>query len=384
MRSRRNRLWVVALAAVVLATATACGSTDGGSGGSTQKSVNVGLMVAETGVSASVGVYARRAVSIAFGGSSKGKVAGVTLNGVYEDSPGTPSVAVTDLDKLDSIYHVPFSLTNFSTATVDISPLAAQKKIVLINSGGFSMDLKGAGPYTFSTTPLQDTQFKAMLPYLRNTLHIKRLAFVYSDDDVGAGAEQVGPAMWKSLGGTVAGAVTVPLASTQVSTEVAELKSFKPQAVYLGTYGTGQGIIMKQAAAIGLHPVWAGAQTLANPEALQIAGAAANGVYATSVQLANNTEATTFASTYQKLYGSSIATNTYAQTTYTAMEILKDAVTVLSSEHKAITGPNLRQVILSKTFTTVLGPVKFGSDGEISATEVVTRYEGGKFVKVKV
>lgn len=397
---RRRRLLSTALIAVLGVALAACSSgsstasagtksTSGSSTGSSSVSYpatfQFGAMEPLSGVDAAVGAQAQAALNIGVTKVNSSGVLGKTkLKVVYRDNPGTPKTAVTNIDELNSVNHVPFSFTTFSSATVAIAPSATQYKMVLMNPGATTTHFENLSPYLFSDIPLGDLQAKAMLTYAYDNLHLKSLAGVFAKTAQGTTFQTFITKFWKTtLGGTYVGTTTVTTTQTDFSTAVTQVANEHPQAVFVGFFGSGQGDLIKQAAAQGLKPTWLGSTSWANTAAIQAAGPYATGVYSSQVEL-NKTNATTasFSSAYQKAVGSPVSS--FAELAYSGFQILVTCLKHLKAENKAFTGPNIRSEILSLHFTTVNGPMTFKKTGSAEVPVALTVYKNGKFTTLAI
>lgn len=364
---------------------TACSSSteatsSGGSGKvSYPSTLDFGAMVPLSGVDIAIGTESSAAINEAVATiNNSGELGSTKLKPIYRDNPGTPEAAVTNINALSSINHVPFSFTTFSSATVAIAPLATQQQMVLMNPGAGTTRFKNLSPYLFSDIPLGDLQAEAMLKYAYQDLHIKSLAGVYSQDAQGNTFETFLPNYWKSLGGTYVGTTNVTTTQTDFTTAVTQVKNEKPQAVYFGFFGSGQGTLIKQAAAQGLSPTWLGSTSWANTGAIDIAGANANGVYSSQVVLQKgNKTAANWSAVYKKAVGS--VPSSFAELSYSGMQVFAAVLMQLRSEGKAYTGPNIRQEMLKLTFNTVNGPMTFNKDGSAQVPVAITVYKNGTF-----
>lgn len=370
----------VALTACGSGAPSAGASAKGASGSVTYPSTfQFGAMEPLSGVDSAVGTQAQHAINIGVDRVNSRHLLGKTkLKPVYRDNPGTPKTAVTNIDELSSISHVPFSFTTFSTATVAIAPTATQNKMVLMNPGASTTQFENLSPYLFSDIPLGDLQAAAMLTYAYRDLHVKTLAGVYAKTSQGATFETYLPKLWKKLGGKYVGTTNVTTTQTNFATAVTQVSSEHPQAVYLGFFGSGQGDLIKQAAAQGLTPKWLGSTSWANTAAIKAAGSNATGVYSSEVELYKGNKTTkSFSSAYQKATGTPVSS--FAELAYSGLQILATSLKHLKAEHKAFTGPNIRSEILKLKFTTVDGPMKFHKTGSAQVPVAVTVYKNTNF-----
>lgn len=390
-RRPMGRLIIGASAGILAVTLTVCGSAASSAGASAKPSgvrypstFQFGAMEPLSGVDSAVGTQAQHAINIAVNKVNSSHMLGKTkLKPVYRDNPGTPKTAVTNIDELSSINHVPFSFTTFSSATVAIAPIATQDKMVLMNPGASTTQFERLSPYLFSDIPLGDLQSAAMLTYAYKKLHLKTLAGVYAKTAQGATFETYLPKLWKKLGGKYVGTTNVTTTQTNFATAVTQVASEHPQAVYIGFFGSGQGDLIKQAASQGLTPKWLGSTSWANTAAIKAAGPNATGVYSSEVELYKKNKTTkTFSSSYQKATGTPVSS--FAELAYSGVQILATSLKHLKAEHKAFTGPNIRSEILKLKFTTVDGQMKFRKTGSAKVPVAVTVYKHTKFKTLAV
>lgn len=369
----RHRLLVLTAFALMASLLAACAGN--GSGGATE--VTFGAMIPQSGVSASIGDEAQRGIAMAL---EKTNVNGVKLSPQYLDNPSAPETAVTNLNKLNSVYHVPFSFTTFSSATKAVAPLAANHHIVLLNAGAITTEFENLSPYLFSDIPLGDAQSFVMLDYAAKKLGVHSLAAVYSNDAQGQGFRAVVPKFWQRRGGTYAGDVTVSTTQTDFGSTISKLQSMKADAVYLGTFGENVGDLLKQAASLNFKPAWLGSTSFANAGALKIAGSSAEGVYSSQVLAATDAAGQQFVKEYRAKYHSE--PTSFVELSYSGVQILAQAVRDLRDAKQTVNGQNLRARMLSDTFHTINGDIQFRKDGSALLPIEVTKYSGGNFAPV--
>lgn len=372
-------------AALICASLTlaACASSGGGGSGSNPSVFNFGAMIPLSGVSSAIGTEARQGIQSAVDQiNASGALGQTKLEPIYLDNPGTPETAVTNFKKLDSINHVQFSFTTFSSATTAIAPAATQAKMVLMNPGASTTEFENLSPYLFSDIPLGDAQATAMLDYAYNVLHVRKLAAIYSNDAQGSGFKSVIPDHWKQLGGEYVGDAKVAVTEKNFGGVLNQIRGASPDAVYIGFFGSGQGDLLKQAAQANFKPTWLGSTSVDNQGALKIAGDAVNGVYSTQVQPASSNDASAFTKKYTAQFGS--PPSSFAQLSYSGVQVLAQALESLKKQNKNLDGPGIRDEILNLKFSTVNGPMNFQKNGSVAIPITITVRQPNAFKPLAV
>src|SRR5947209_9486019 len=96
-----------------------------------------GVLLPLTGPAASIGTINRNGLDMAVDEiNQQGGAGGLKLDPNVQDHKGTAQDGVAAMNQLVNIARVPAVLSTFSGPTLAAQPIAAQNKVVLVNSGG--------------------------------------------------------------------------------------------------------------------------------------------------------------------------------------------------------------------------------------------------------
>jgi branched-chain amino acid transport system substrate-binding protein len=390
---RRSLLAVPAVTAVIVAAAAGCASGSSGSSGGSQasgvQSINFGALLAQTGPSATTGKLSQQGIAaeVAIVNSTIG-AGKFKLNPIYTDNQATDSVAVSAMNQLVSVNHVPATLSIYSGPTLAIAPVATRDQVVVINHGGESPQLSGASPYLFNAIPIVTDQTKSLVQYAVTHNHYKRIALYYEDNATGQGIKAILPSIVAATGAQFVGAVSFETTDTNYRSGLAKIEAMHPDAVFIGNLSVDvPGAILSQAKAIGFSPSWLGYSAIIADSTTKVGGSEANGLLAdepadvdpeTSQQYA---AAAAFDKEFKQLYDTTPPHQ--AEWAGVAVQLLGSAVLQVVNGHKPVTGPNLQAALAKISVDTNLGHISFTSKNTVNGVpESIQEVKNGQFVTV--
>lgn len=365
---------------------TACSSTE--SAGQTQpKELTVGGLFAMTGTYASYGEQQSNGAKLAFKQvNADGGAGGSKIVLKIEDTKGEPTTGVTSMNKLATVDKVPFVFTSVSSVISATAPVGTQQKVTMMNGGGTAPTLAGLSPYLFTNVPLETLHIENEAKYSQETLGLKTLGIVYTDDALGQADSEVMEKVWTKLGGTVVNTQSVEATATTFRSQLTQIASKKPDAIYFAVGGQQIPIGLNQSRELGIKSQILGTSFWTVPETLNAAKGSSEGVIFSTQQWdptdpANET-ATKFVSDYKKEFGTDPQGNAAAY--YVGATILVDVVTNLNKNKKAITGTSIRESLIDiGKFTTIFGEITFAKDGTSSMPVSLLTVKDGAFTAVK-
>lgn len=272
---RRASLAALAVAAVVLAGCAPAADDGGNASSDGTDAYPIGLAVALTGPTASNVVAYRDAAQLAVDEiNSAGGIDGVPLELHVEDSQGTADGGIAAMNKLINLYKVPMAIVPGSGPALASQPLAERSDVLLICTGSVSPEL-----LNLPSLYLNAVNMKRLVPSLADSLweqgH-RDLAYLVSADPFGEGAAAQLKPYWESLGGSIVAEQTFDAAvGGDLSAQLLQIKSAKPDALFTVAAGEPLGNAVKQARANGIDVPMAG--PMATQRLLSVAGPDAEG-----------------------------------------------------------------------------------------------------------
>jgi branched-chain amino acid transport system substrate-binding protein len=288
----------------------------------------------------------------------------------YADDQCLPSPAVTAVHQLVQVDSATMLGVLCSNAIAAVQPYTDQNQIFTINTSGTSPQMAGIGKYIVSLTPLLNGELPTLLEYAAKTLHLNRIAVIYTQETLGETANKAIQKIAPTLGMTVTSSVSIaPLTSSDFSSQVAEIKASHPDAVYVAMLGADQSNgFMTALRAAGVTATALSYDGVGQPSTFSLP--AAQGMYYAqqAVNYAATDPITTgYANAYKKLYN----TAPWPGSGQIADAVIVSAqlINTLNKQGKPITGPNLMGLVKSqKAFNLVGGKVSF----QFPANDLVT------------
>lgn len=350
---------------------TACGNQQAGS--SSEDQITIGAILPLTGNAAAFGKLMKNGAELAVEKlNAAGGLEGKKIVVKYEDSAGDSKTAVSEMKKIVGSDDVPLVLGSLTDNVLAITPIAEQKKVVLINGGGQGAELAGASDFLFNDIPLANTELGAMARFAAQNVG-KTAVVLHSTDEYGVGGDKIWNSEYKAAGGSVLGTESYATGSTDYRAQLSKLKQYDADVFYFTAYGRDAQLVLKQAKEVGLGGTRVGttvtvsAGTQAIPEAV--------GLTHTSLRF---DPSGTFVDDYKSAYGTD--PDLYAANYYNAVMIFADAYKHAKDKGWGEDGASIAKAIRAiKTFNTVNGELVFKDDGSaLSSMDVAVIQPGGK------
>ena len=307
--------------------------------------VNIGGLFPMSGSNAEYGQIFSSGADLAVEHVNASHMLKSTLHMVYEDSQALPMQGVIGMNKLVNVSRSPYVLTGFTGVSKAVAPVATRTKTVVVNGGGVGPDLAQLGDYFWNTIPLANYEVKAMVPYLVKQKQLKKVALVYVDDPLGQAVLGELKQGLAAAGGELVGSFSVPATAQQFSGIAAKIRDTKPDAVYIASYGSQQGQIIKQLRDNGVPQQLASYSAFAIPSTLSLPEAAGALYTSQKVDWSKKDDITQkMLADYKKKY--SKEPSMYALNYYNAVRTFAVLAAQLEKEGKAITGEGTGLVLV--------------------------------------
>ncbi len=247
----------------------------------------IGVMESVTGAGETYGTVANQAKQMAADEiNAAGGIDGRRLELVVEDSQCNAQSAITAYHKLTDVEGVKIILgTSCSGAMLGAAPLAEADGVILFSGLASSPDIAKAGDYIFRTQ-ISDLEVGIATGNVLWADGVRTLATITETTDYAEGVRRNSVAQFKKRGGTVVAAERFGSESTDFRSQLTKLFSANPDALHIAPQSEfSAGTIVKQARELGYTgPIYA--ETIAvGTTALEVAGAAADGMKAITADL---------------------------------------------------------------------------------------------------
>lgn len=295
---------------------------------------------------------------------------------------GDAKAGVSEMQRLVNVYKVPAVLSSFSAPTVAAQAIAVQSDTLLINGGGWSPALVGK-QFLWNTRLTGDTTATATAQVAWDDGR-RSLCLVYRQDPSGIDTAVVVRKFWEGKGGTIACEEKYDLATTNFGSQIAVVRSAKPDALMVFSYGVQNGTLIKQARDFGYAGPIYGLDFL--PENATVAGKTIEGYkFAVDEFDVNSKEPVSakFVAAYRARFHEE--PDFYAANYYEATYILRDLIAALDKAGKPITGSNLDAKLREiRSFPSVYGgKLTFRDNGTCQKPIAVFEIRNGQKVLIK-
>jgi branched-chain amino acid transport system substrate-binding protein len=379
---------------------TACGSEEEDGGDATEnKTLSIGVVAPLTGDLTAIGNGIKNGVELAIKDANEKKmVKGVTLKLAAQDDTGKANVGATVAAKLvadNSVVGVVGPLN--SSVARSVAPVMARSNLAIISPANSATDLTGRDKLVAGQTQVRphksyfrivatdDIQGPFAADFAVKTLSKKRIAVVHDKKAYGQGLAEAFIDQAKKNGATVLKTETVTVGEKEFGAVIDKIKAQNPDFLFYGGEYPEAAPFTKQMKAKGLNIPLMGGDGVQSSEYVKIAGAAANGDFATGFGAPTSTlsSAKDFLADY-KAAGYKVDPDPYGAPAYDAAMAIIRALAKAVEEDADATGQALRDEVTKEladtSFDGVTGPISFDEFGDTN-NKVLTAYEikNGKY-----
>ena len=308
--------------------------------------------------------------------NAKGGVLGKQIELVIEDGQCKPANTVNAAEKLIQRDKVAGLIGAFcSSATAAIMPVAQSNKIPLVTGVSSAANLTEKGnPWFFRATETDALLAKSFAKILVNQLNLKKVAYIGVNDDFGRGSVDEFEKQMTALGATTVMKEYFEHGTSDFYTLLAKLKASGADGAFVSAETQDGSTFVKQKAELGLSTKVFGVGSWATADFMQLAGAAANGIYAAvpyaSTMKTPKNEA--FVKAYQEQY--KVAPGKYSAAGYNTLNILVDAI----ARAKSTDADKIREALLKTDYEGPNGHFRFDDKGQATGfTVVLVQLENG-------
>ncbi len=333
-------------------------------------SVKIGVMMAFTGGSSSMGYGEMKGIQLA-----QKQLGADNIELVQMDSQCDPTVAPQAMQRLVNQHVVAVIGDGCSSASTAALPLANANKIPMLSPSASSPSLSIPNDYFFRVVP-PDTYQGAYLAKAVYARGVKTVGIFYTNEPYGINMNSVFTKEFQSLGGKVLTSVNAPSGVINLATQIAAIKAAKPQGVVFVSNSVTTGAAAIQLARnAGITAPFFGGDGLYDQTLISSAQSAAQGLTLTTFP-------TGTAAFKQLLYTNDQGEQLYAAAEgYDAFETLYLAV-----KDGATTGPEIKSKLPSISFNGVSAHIKFDANGDEDGTNyqyALLQVKDGSFVSAQ-
>ena len=324
--------------------------------------IKIGFNVPLTGFAAADGKSALEGAKLAVAhANAKGGIAGQKLELVVYDDQASPKEAVPVATKLVEKDKVVGAVSgSYSGSTRAAAGIFQQAKVPYVVAYAIHPDITLTGDYMFRVSAMGEVQGRAGSMLVHN-LGKKKIALITLKNDFGQALAAGFKEGAQKFGLQIVNEYEYGMQDRQFGALVSKLKSDNPDIIYASGYYFTAGPLVSQLRAAGVSVPVIGQEGYDSDKFIEIAGAAAEGVYVTTSLDRDSDSAATkgFLAEFRKAAGTNA--DMVAASSYTATSVLIEGLKKTGGKG----GEDLKNALAAGTFDTPIGKLAFNDLHEV-------------------
>lgn len=339
----------------------------------------IGIILPMTGTTADYGADFNRGALLAEEEiNAAGGIGGRPIKLVHGDSKNSPKDGVAEFRRLVEVEKVPAVISTMTGVIVPQFPLSRETNTPMICVGAITPEIRKGGPTVFSNYPLADDEEKEIAEYIIKTLGHKNAAIIYENSSYGKTLSAIFIEEFKKLGGTIVAEEVIEKGGRDFRSQITRIAAKKPPVTVTYAYYAEGGLIVRQAAELGLKTQFISHGSIQNQSFAEIAGPAADGFISGSPRWDDNDpQVKAFIERFKKKYNRE--PDLYGPYFYDAVRLYAAAIEKGGYSKEGIM-KGLKQL---KDFPGVNGKMSFDQGNVVLLPLRFVKFEGGKWVQIK-
>lgn len=309
--------------------------------------------------------------------NGEGGIRGVPVRAEYQNSFGTPALALFGFNRLADM-GIPVIIGDASsTNTLRIAPLAEESGIVLVSPGSTSPALSDYKNYVFRTISSDTYQGRGIAKVLMSLYpEAENVSVVYMDNDYGTALAGAFMETYEEKGGKIVQEIEFPETGADFSGIGIELGECSPDAVVLISYQKEAAEIMNAAEEQGLDDVvWVGSEALIDDELILRTGDYSE--YMIATMQANHIISDSFDERYKEEYNKT-AINWPVPYGYDTTMIIAQVI-----EARGYGADDISSGLKEIRYIGLCGAKSFDENGDIYPSYDVLQVQDGEWVQIR-
>ncbi|MBN1431883.1 MAG: ABC transporter substrate-binding protein [Methanomicrobiaceae archaeon] len=365
-------------ALIITAVVLSSGCTILKTGDVPEDEIKIGVLLPFSGNMEVYGTAFKEGIEMAVSDiNSRGGIRGVPVRAEYQNSFGTPNIAVFGFRKFaDEGINVIIGDAS-STNTLRIAPLAEEYGVVLVSPGATAPGLSDYKNFVFRTISSDTYQGRGIAKVLRSLYpEAKNVSVVYVDNDYGSALAEAFSNAFTGSGGHIGHKIDFFEGGDDYTDVGRELKENDPDAVVLISYSGDAAQIMNSARLQGMDDtIWIGSEGLIDEDLIARTGEYSEGMVAT--MQANRIISESFARRYKEEYNKT-AVDWPVPYGYDTMMIVAQAIGAKGYDPEDIS-EGLKEI----RYVGVCGAKSFDENGDIYPSYDVLQVQDGEWVQIR-
>ncbi|MFN2645820.1 MAG: ABC transporter substrate-binding protein [Burkholderiales bacterium] len=339
----------------------------------------IGIILPMTGPTADYGADFNRGAVLAeeeinAGGGIKGRPIKLVLG----DSKNQPKDGVAEFRRMVEIEKVPAVISTMTGVILPQFALSRESGTPMICVGAITPEIRKGGPTVFSNYPLADDEEREIAEYAIKILGMSKAAIIYENSAYGKTLSQIFIQEFKKLGGTLVAEEVIEKGGRDFRSQLTRIRAAAPPLIITYAYYGEAGLIVRQAAELGIKAQFMSHGSIQNKAFGDIAGPAANGFISASPRWDDDApQVKAFIAKYKKRWGKE--PDLYGPYFYDAVRMYAAAI-----ENGGYTNEGIRKALKGlKDFPGVSGKMTFGPDNVVLLPLKFVRFQDGDWVPIK-
>src|SRR5882724_1353363 len=339
----------------------------------------IGIILPMTGSTADYGTDFNRGALLAEEEvNAAGGIGGRPIKLVHGDSKNSAKDGVAEFKRLVEVEKLPAIISTMTGVIVPQFPISRETATPMICVGAITPEIRKAGPTVFSNYPLADDEEKEIAEYIIKKLGHKTAAIISENSAYGKTLSAIFIEEFKKLGGTILAEEVIEKGGRDFRSQITRIGATNPPVTVTYAYYAEGGLIVRQAAELGVKTQFISHGSIQNQSFAEIAGPAADGFISGSPRWDENApEVKAFVERFKKKYNRD--PDLYGPYFYDAVRLYAAAI-----EKGGYSKDGIRQGLKElKDFPGVNGVMNFGADNVVLLPLRFVKFEGGKWVLIK-
>jgi len=235
-----------------------------------------------TGSEATFGLSTNKGIRLAIDeANARGGVKGKKIKLITLDDQGKESEAAQAITRLITQNNVVAVLGEVASGrSKAAAPIAQQHKVPMITPSSTNPKVTQIGDYIFRVCFIDPFQGYVMAKFMTEHLKFKKAAILRDvKSEYSVGLADVFAAELKKMGGEVLADVSYQAGDLDFKSQLTNIKSLNPEAIFIPGYYTDVGLIAQQARQLGIKVPFLGGDGWDSPKLTEIGKDAVNGSY---------------------------------------------------------------------------------------------------------
>ena len=338
----------------------------------------IGIILPMTGSTADYGTDFNRGALLAEEEiNAAGAVGGHPIKLVQGDSKNSPRDGVAEFRRLVDVEKIPAIISTMTGVIVPQFPLSRETNTPMICVGAITPEIRKGGPTVFSNYPLADDEEKGIAEYIVNRLGQKNAAIIYENSSYGKTLSSIFIEEFKKLGGTILAEEVIEKGGRDFRSQITRIGASNPPVTVAYAYYAEGGLIVRQAAELGVKTQFISHGSIQNNSFAEIAGPAAEGFISGSPSWDENApQVKAYLDQYRKKYHRE--SDLYGPYFYDAVKLYAEAIKRGGYSREGIQ-KGLKEI---KDFQGVVGKMSFDHGNVVLLPLRFVKFTNGKWTLI--